>query len=61
MLLRQHPCSRSLPAPYPNRFRLYDLRLSETREEQAKLAAEYGIEGFCYYLFEMENAIGASV
>jgi len=27
----------------------YDLRLSEAREEQAKLAKEYGIEGFCYY------------
>ncbi len=26
-----------------------DLRLAETREEQAKLAKEYGIEGFCYY------------
>ncbi len=27
----------------------YDLRLSEAREEQAKLAQAYGIEGFCYY------------
>lgn len=27
----------------------YDLRLSETREEQAKLAREAGIEGFCYW------------
>ena len=27
----------------------YDLRLSEVREEQARLAAEYGIHGFCYY------------
>lgn len=27
----------------------YDLRLPETREDQAKLAREYGIEGFCYY------------
>jgi len=27
----------------------YDLRLSESREEQVKLAKEYGIEGFCYY------------
>jgi lipopolysaccharide biosynthesis protein len=26
-----------------------DLRLSETREAQAALAAEYGIHGFCYY------------
>ena len=27
----------------------YDLRLSETREEQAQLAKEAGIEGFCYW------------
>lgn len=27
----------------------YDLRLKETRIEQAELAKEYGINGFCYY------------
>ena len=27
----------------------YDLRVPETREEQARLAREYGIHGFCYY------------
>lgn len=27
----------------------YDLRLPETRQAQADLASEYGIEGFCYY------------
>lgn len=27
----------------------YDLRLEETRIQQAKLAQEYGISGFCYY------------
>jgi len=27
----------------------YDLRLPETREAQAALAREYGIEAFCYY------------
>lgn len=27
----------------------YDLRLAETREAQARLAAAYGITGFCYY------------
>jgi hypothetical protein len=26
-----------------------DLRLAETREAQAKLARQYGIDGFCYY------------
>jgi len=33
----------------PSDMGFYDLRLSEAREEQAKLAKEYGIEGFCYY------------
>lgn len=27
----------------------YDLRVAETREAQAEMAKEYGIEGFCYY------------
>lgn len=27
----------------------YDLRLPETREAQARLAAEHGVTGFCYY------------
>ena len=27
----------------------YDLRVSETREQQAAIAREYGIYGFCYY------------
>lgn len=27
----------------------YDLRLSESRQAQASLAAEYGLGGFCYY------------
>lgn len=27
----------------------YDLRLPETRQQQADLAAKYGIYGFCYY------------
>lgn len=27
----------------------YDLRIPETREAQAELAREYGIEGFCYW------------
>jgi hypothetical protein len=29
----------------------YDLRLGETRAEQAKLARQYGIHGFCYYYY----------
>lgn len=27
----------------------YDLRLPEVREQQAELAGEYGVHGFCYY------------
>ena len=29
----------------------YDLRVSETRIEQAELARHYGIHGFCYYYY----------
>ncbi len=33
----------------------YDLRLPEVREEQAKLAKEAGIEGFCYWHYWFGN------
>ena len=33
----------------------YDLRLPETREQQARLAREAGIEGFCYYHYWFGN------
>lgn len=33
----------------------YDLRLPETREQQADLAREAGIEGFCYWHYWMGN------
>ncbi len=33
----------------------YDLRLSETREQQAALAKEAGVEGFCYWHYWMGN------
>jgi lipopolysaccharide biosynthesis protein len=33
----------------PSDLGFYDLRLSDIREEQASLAKEYGIYGFCYY------------
>src|SRR5690606_18897864 len=29
----------------------YDLRVPEVREEQARLAREHGIYGFCYYYY----------
>jgi len=33
----------------------YDLRLPETREQQAKLALDAGLEGFCYYHYWFGN------
>src|SRR4051794_19003946 len=33
----------------PGDLGFYDLRLAETREAQASLAREYGVEAFCYY------------
>lgn len=33
----------------------YDLRVPETRELQAQLAKEYGIEGFCYWHYWFGN------
>jgi len=33
----------------PGRLGFYDLRLTETREEQASLAREAGVSGFCYW------------
>ncbi len=33
----------------------YDLRVSETRVEQAEMARKYGIEGFCYWHYWFGN------
>ena len=33
----------------------YDLRVSEVREQQAELAKEAGIEGFCYWHYWLGN------
>ena len=33
----------------------YDLRLPEVRQQQADLAREAGIEGFCYYHYWFGN------
>lgn len=35
----------------PGELGYYDLRLSEIREQQAQLAKEHGIYGFCYYYY----------
>ncbi len=37
------------PAALPGELGFYDLRLSETRVDQAMLAREHGIESFCYW------------
>ena len=41
----------------PGELGYYDLRLPETREAQANLAREYGIEGFCYYHYWFGNGV----
>ncbi len=33
----------------------YDLRVPETREEQARMARQYGVEGFCYWHYWFGN------
>ena len=35
----------------PGELAFYDLRVAEVREQQAKLAREHGIHGFCYYYY----------
>lgn len=39
----------------PSELGFYDLRLPEVRVEQAELAKEYGIEGFCYWHYWFGN------
>jgi hypothetical protein len=39
----------------PGELGFYDLRLEESRIEQANLAKEYGIEGFCYWHYWFGN------
>ena len=47
---RRGPSSRGHRQPHiPADLGFYDLRLPESREAQAELAARYGIEAFCYW------------
>ena len=47
---RSRPLFRGHNQPrIPGELGFYDLRLPETREKQAQLALEAGIEGFCYW------------
>lgn len=39
----------------PGELGYYDLRVPETRQAQADLAREYGIEGFCYWHYWFGN------
>ncbi|WP_326981886.1 glycoside hydrolase family 99-like domain-containing protein [Chryseobacterium sp. MYb264] len=39
----------------PTELGFYDLRVPETREQQAELAREHGIEGFCYWHYWFGN------
>ena len=39
----------------PSELGFYDLRVSETREAQANLAQEYGVEGFAYWHYWFGN------
>ena len=39
----------------PTELGYYDLRVEESREAQAELAREYGIEGFCYWHYWFGN------
>ena len=39
----------------PGELGFYDLRLSETRQKQAELAQEYGIDAFCYWHYWFEG------
>lgn len=49
-VVRTKPLFRGHYQPrIPRDLGFYDLRVSETREKQAKLAREAGIEGFCYW------------
>jgi len=47
---RAHPLFANHYQPHlPADLGFYDLRVPEVRQQQADLAREYGIEGFCYY------------
>lgn len=49
-VVRARPLFRGHDQPHlPADLGFYDLRLAETRAAQAKLAADHGIGGFCYY------------
>lgn len=55
-VVRARPLFRGHKQPnLPADLGFYDLRLPEIREEQARLAREAGIEGFCYWHYWFGN------
>jgi len=52
------PLYRGHKQPHlPSDLGFYDLRVPEVREEQAELAREAGIEGFCYWHYWFGNGV----
>lgn len=41
----------------PGELGFYDLRLDKTREQQGRLAKDYGIDGFCYYSYWLDGKV----
>lgn len=55
-VVKARPLFRGHYQPHlPADLGFYDLRLPEVREQQAQLAREAGIEGFCYYQYWFGN------
>jgi lipopolysaccharide biosynthesis protein len=53
---KARPLFRNHYQPHvPADLGFYDLRLPESREAQAKMAREHGVEGFCYYHYWFGN------
>lgn len=48
-------CKGHVQPRIPADLGFYDLRLPEVREQQAQLAREAGVEGFCYYHYWFGN------
>ncbi len=55
-VVRVRPLFRGHQQPrIPADLGFYDLRLPETREQQAEMARDAGVEGFCYYHYWFGN------
>ena len=53
---KARPLFRGHKQPHiPADLGFYDLRIPEVREQQAQLAKEYGVEGFCYWHYWFGN------